>query len=210
MKEEKNNEQIILQAAEEEFLIKGYAAAKTMEIAKKAGVTHAMLHYYFRTKENLFNKVYESKIVLLKESIFILLHDHPATFVERLRSGIEGHFDFLRANPKLPLFIINEMISKPERMELLKESIGRVAQEVFGPLQQQLDEAHQKGLIKEIKATDLLIDVISLNAFVFVVYPLAQSIVLPMYSSEDEFFEARKQESVRTIFARLGIDASMV
>ena len=44
----------ILQAAEKEFLEKGYAGAKTTDIAAAAGVTHAMLHYYFRTKDKLF------------------------------------------------------------------------------------------------------------------------------------------------------------
>ena len=62
MKEETSNtEQSILKAAEKEFLKKGFSGSKTTEIAKEAGVTHAMLHYYFRTKENLFNKVFEEK-----------------------------------------------------------------------------------------------------------------------------------------------------
>ena len=62
MKEDTSNtEQSILKAAEKEFLKKGFSGSKTTEIAKEAGVTHAMLHYYFRTKENLFNKVFEEK-----------------------------------------------------------------------------------------------------------------------------------------------------
>ena len=61
-KEDKNTEQAILKAAEEEFLKKGYALSKTTDIAKQAGVTHAMLHYYFRTKENLFEKVFSQKV----------------------------------------------------------------------------------------------------------------------------------------------------
>lgn len=51
MSKKDNTEQAILQAAETEFLDKGFALAKTTEIAKQAGVTHAMLHYYYRTKE---------------------------------------------------------------------------------------------------------------------------------------------------------------
>ena len=62
MKEETSNtEQSILKSAEKEFLKKGFSGSKTTEIAKEAGVTHAMLHYYFRTKENLFNKVFSKK-----------------------------------------------------------------------------------------------------------------------------------------------------
>ena len=47
----------ILEAAEKEFFEKGYAGARTTSIAEAAGVTHAMLHYYFRTKDNLFERI---------------------------------------------------------------------------------------------------------------------------------------------------------
>ena len=70
MKEETSNtEQSILKAAEKEFLKKGFSGSKTTEIAKEAGVTHAMLHYYFRTKENLFNKVFEEKARQLADTL---------------------------------------------------------------------------------------------------------------------------------------------
>ena len=69
---DRTREAAILKAAEEEFLTKGYAGARTTEIAKVAGVSHTMLHYYFRTKENLFNCVYEQKVKLLSESISVL------------------------------------------------------------------------------------------------------------------------------------------
>ena len=57
-----NSQDRILKAAEEEFLMKGFAGARTTEIAKQAGVTHAMLHYYFNTKEQLFEQVMNEKM----------------------------------------------------------------------------------------------------------------------------------------------------
>ena len=62
-------EKIILQAAEEEFLLKGFAGARTTEIAQKAGVNHAMLHYYFNTKEQLFEQVMAEKMALFRDSV---------------------------------------------------------------------------------------------------------------------------------------------
>ena len=53
----RNKEQAILEAAEREFIAKGFAGARTTSIAEAAGVTHAMLHYYFRTKEQLFERI---------------------------------------------------------------------------------------------------------------------------------------------------------
>lgn len=67
--QQENTSQRILKAAEEEFMNKGFAGAKTVEIARRAGVTHAMLHYYFRTKEMLFDRVLDDKICCLAEGV---------------------------------------------------------------------------------------------------------------------------------------------
>ena len=61
-KSPRDTETLILQAAEKEFFEKGYSGAKTTAIAEAAGVTHAMLHYYFRTKDKLFEKIVSDKI----------------------------------------------------------------------------------------------------------------------------------------------------
>ena len=87
MKEEQNTEQAILKAAEKEFIEKGYALSKTTEIAKAAGVTHAMLHYYFRTKENLFDKVFQEKSRLIAGS-FASIVNEDLPFLEKVaKSG---------------------------------------------------------------------------------------------------------------------------
>ena len=111
MKEETSNtEQSILKAAEKEFLKKGFSGSKTTEIAKEAGVTHAMLHYYFRTKENLFNKVFEEKAKQLADT-FLSRVDESLPFLEKIKCFIEAHFDLLTANPELPLFIYREILT---------------------------------------------------------------------------------------------------
>ena len=48
----------ILEAAQELFLEKGYMATSTVDIAKKVGCNQALVHYYFRTKQNLFKQIY--------------------------------------------------------------------------------------------------------------------------------------------------------
>ena len=71
---EQNTEQVIVEAAEAEFLEKGYDGAKMLSIARRAGVAHSMLHYYYRSKENLFQAVMLRKtreIVPLFRGIFL-------------------------------------------------------------------------------------------------------------------------------------------
>lgn len=123
MKEETSNtEQSILKAAEKEFLKKGFSGSKTTEIAKEAGVTHAMLHYYFRTKENLFNKVFEEKARQLADT-FLSRVDESLPFLEKIKCFIEAHFDLLTANPELPLFIYREILTNECGKEICRKTL---------------------------------------------------------------------------------------
>ena len=122
--QEKNNtEQLILEAAEQEFFAKGFGGARTAVIAEKAGVTHAMLHYYFRKKEYLFERIVAKNISLLAQTITAAMGNSDLPIVERLKSGIAAHFDLIAANPQLPRFFLNEVLSRPEHYHILYEGI---------------------------------------------------------------------------------------
>ena len=95
----RNKEQAILEAAEQEFLNKGFAGARTTSIAEAAGVTHAMLHYYFRTKEQLFERILDEKMRLMSRSVLTAFGQPDLPLPERIRDGVESHFDFIAANP---------------------------------------------------------------------------------------------------------------
>ena len=104
-KENRTTEEAILEAAEAEFIEKGFDQARTVSIAQRAGVTHAMLHYYFRTKEQLFDKILDRKIGLIEEIITSLFAEPDLPLKERLTQVISRHFDLLVANPGLPRFL---------------------------------------------------------------------------------------------------------
>ena len=200
---EKSKDQAILEAAEQEFLEKGFEATKTTKIASLAGVTHAMLHYYYRTKENLFDMVFDKKTKLLKESMFIVFDNPDMPFLEKVQTGIEAHFDFIRANPALPRFVINELIYKPKRMELLEARIKRVSGGILEKISAEIEREVKKGTINPIDPITLIVDVASMNVFVFAVMPLLRIIAIDSYGSEDAFLEARKKENVEIIMRRL-------
>ena len=98
----------ILKVAEELFVEKGYSATSTVEIASKAGCNQALVHYYFRTKANLFNKILESKISFMV-SAFDYIDNKELSFTENLTKTIEMHFDALTKDKKLPIFVLNEI-----------------------------------------------------------------------------------------------------
>ena len=166
-----SRESQILEAAEKVFLTKGYAASKTMEIAEMAGVNHALLHYYFRTKENLFNKVFIEKIDLFIDSFKDLFAKELPLF-ELVTSVIETQFVFLEKNDKLPFFLVNEVISNPIYQKMFKERFFSKIKDHLQDAERLLKEEVEKGTIKEITLVDLLISISSLNMFYYMLKPI--------------------------------------
>ena len=198
-------EKIILQAAKEEFLLKGFAGARTTEIAQKAGVNHAMLHYYFNTKEQLFEQVMAEVIALFRDSVASVFEQSDMPVLEQIKEAMSRHFDFVRQNPLLPRFIINEISVRPEYIESLKSKLLPIAGNAFRKLQHSLDEASARGEICQIDARTLLIDVISMNLFVFIAHPIVTQ-MQPVLGDLNAFYEARKQENIHVITKRLKND----
>lgn len=195
----------ILQAAEKEFFEKGYAGARTASIAEAAGVTHAMLHYYFRTKDKLFEQIVAGKINMLGDIILSAIGDDNLPLEERIRQGVERHFDFIAANRDLPRFIVNEVLSRPNHIEIMKRNALHIVNSLLGSLQREIDEYASRGLCRKVDARMLLIDIVSLNVFPFMAAPIVYSAIGDSYSNYDEFLAMRKKENVETILNKLKI-----
>ena len=201
--EKQSKEQQILAAAEQEFLTKGYDGARTTSIAQAAGVTHAMLHYYFRTKEQLFERIVDEKFATMSHSMVAIIGDPSLPIVERIKGGIAAHFDFIAANPLLPRFVINEIVSRPERYEVLYKRAGSVVNSVYNGLQAEVDCAAERGEIEQVDVKMLFISIMSLNIFTFVAYPFMEPIMGELMANREQFLAARKAENIETILRRI-------
>ena len=202
---QRDTEALILQAAEREFLEKGYSGAKTTAIAQAAGVTHAMLHYYFGTKEKLFEKIVADKMDKLKRVMFGVIGNPDLPLRERLKQGVEQHFDFIAENPHLPRFIFNELHEHPDRIDQVKNSIASIAAKAITTLQNEIDRKAASGECRPVDARMLMLDIASLNLFPFVAAPLISSSFGKLFEGRDEFLEMRKKENVRTVLGKLGL-----
>ena len=201
---ETENEKLILEAAEAEFLEKGYAKSRTTEIAKRAGLTHAMLHYYFRTKDNLFEMVFQSKAKLMSEVLFLAFKkDLP--FLEKLKKGIEDHFDLIALNSKLPNFIFNEILYDEKLKVLFLGIIKEKATILLESLKQEIDIEVKNGAIRYIDPYDLLYSIVSLNLFVFMGAPIINGIMNFDESQYKQFLVHRKQMNVEFILHQLSV-----
>lgn len=205
MKEQEkiSKEQLILEAAEQEFFIKGYDGARTTSIAQRAGVTHAMLHYYYRTKEQLFERIIEKNITTIGQTMLAAMGNPTMPIVERLKDGISAHFDLVATNPLLPHFLLNEIIARPERYNLLYNKVKSIAGALFASMQCEIDEASERGEIERVDIRMLFISILSLNIFPFVIHDFAQPIMGDLMADKEQFIQQRKAENIETIMRRI-------
>ena len=200
--EKQSKEQQILAAAEQEFLTRGYDGARTTSIAQAAGVTHAMLHYYFRTKEQLFKRIVDEKFETMSHSMFAIMGDPSLPIVERIKGGIEAHFDFVAQNPLLPRFVINEIISRPERYDVLYKRVGAIIDNVYRGLQSEINRSAERGEIERVDIKMLFISIMSLNIFTFLAYPFMEPLMGELMVNRERFLAERKAENIETILRR--------
>jgi TetR/AcrR family transcriptional regulator len=198
-------EQRILEVAERLFLEKGFALTSTTEIAKEAGCNQALVHYYFRTKDNLFETIFIKKF----ESFFAGLDfiDEPgAPFETTLQRLVEAQFELVRRNPQLPFLVINELTTNPSRIESLKQRVGGLIAGMHSRLGSLLDAAVAAGRIRPVGLVDVVFDLLSLNVAVFLAAPIAKPVLGLDEAGYEAIIEARKREIVELIVRGLAPD----
>ncbi len=199
----KDTEQLILEAAVKEFSAKGFDGARTATIAAEAGVTHTMLHYYFRTKEKLFERIFKDKIESILNMVITPMVRSEGSIKDRIANGVEIHFDFLMANRDLPIFFVTTLNSKPELYSEITNTLMSTADSRKGALQSELDVATERGEIRQVDAAAILADIASLNVMPFLAYPIMMAALGYTPDKEDQFFADRKKENVEIILKRL-------
>jgi len=199
---EDSTEQRIFEAARDVFIQKGMEGAKMQEIADRAGLNKALLHYYYRSKEKLFEMVARS---IINRAIPIIRKTIESD--EPLHQKIAGFIDFyinlINHNPFVPLFIISEMNKHPDSFFEKIMPIGVPKPQIF---LKQVEEAIERGEIKPIKPEHLLINVVSMCVFPFLGKPMLR-IVLAMDPAElKQFYEERTEVVKQFVFAALRPD----
>lgn len=202
MAKKDNKEQEILLAAEKLFAEKGFKGATTSLIAAEAGVTHAMLHYYFRTKEQIFLKVCDSYMEEVRSELRPIME--PAVYdVELIKTVTEICFDFFCSHSgQMSLFL---EVAK-ERPELLEEYVAELGRYMGGAItahQERTEAAVREGKINDISFSDLLLDIVSVCASPFFFEPVVDNIMKMDAARKKEFLESRKREAVELIANRI-------
>ena len=196
-----NTETEILIAAKEIFQQKGMAGARMQEIADKAKINKALLHYYYRSKQLLFEAVFKSAFLLLAPQLNKVLNDDSDLF-EKIRKFTENYVSFVIKHPYLPNFVIQELNKNPEFVQKLRSEKNFPSIEKF---KLQVSDAINQGIIKPIEAEQLFINIISLNIFPFIGEPLLMALVNVDKESYNKILENRKTEVAEFIINSIKI-----
>jgi TetR/AcrR family transcriptional regulator len=196
-----NTETEILIAAKEIFHQKGMAGARMQEIADKAQINKALLHYYFRSKQLLFEAVFKSAFSLLAPQLQKVLNDDSDLF-EKIKNFTENYISFVIKHPYIPNFVIQELNTNPEFVNKLKSETNFPSIDKF---KLQVNDAIKLGVIRPIEAEQLFINIIALNIFPFIGEPLLMALVNVDKESYDRLLENRKTEVTKFIINSIKI-----
>lgn len=185
-----NTELEILEAAKQVFQQKGMAGARMQEIADKAKINKALLHYYYRSKQLLFEAVFKNAFSLLAPQLNKVLNDDSALF-EKIENFTESYVTFVIDHPYLPNFVIQELHSNPDFLMTLRSQKNFPTMEKFS---QQVKDSIGKGEIRSIKAEQLLINILSLNIFPFIGQPLVMALLNVEKDQYNKILLDRKSE----------------
>lgn len=191
-----DKESVILEAARKVFLQHGLEGASMQMIADVAGINKALLHYYYRSKERLFEAVFEEAFNKFFPEIGSLMTSDTDLY-EKIEMFVDLYITGLKKYPQIPLFILHELNRDPSRVV---ERIMRI-KDVPEVIIAQVEEEYRRGNITRIDPFQLMINLISLCIFPFIARPIIQGVFLQGDATRfDELMESRKKEIPRFIF----------
>ena len=169
-----STEERIKAAARKVFHQKGFAGTRTRDIAEEAGINHAMLNYYFRSKEKLFEMVMMETMTQFFKGVNLMLNDESTSLDEKIDLIVSNYVDLLLKEPELPTFILNEVRPNPQafvEQNPIKEAL------THSVLTRQYAEAVARGEITEPNLMQAILNVIGLVIFPFIAKPILTSII---------------------------------
>ncbi|MCL9808903.1 TetR/AcrR family transcriptional regulator [Flavobacterium luminosum] len=181
-----STEEKIFEAAFKVFQSKGFTGARMQEIADEAGINKAMLHYFFRSKEKLFEAVFMNAFGKLAPQINQIFNSDDVLF-EKIEKFIHSYISFVMEYPFLPQFIIQEMNNNPEFVAKFLKDKKRPNPE---KLLKQIEKEIELGSIKPIPPKQLVLDIFSMTAFPFAAQTLVKGII---NISNEEFFRLMEE-----------------
>ncbi len=189
LKTDPNTEEKIKEAARLVFHKKGFAATRTRDIAEEAGINLALLNYYFRSKQKLFNIIMLESLKIFFNSIKIVIDDKTLLFEEKLTRITSNYIDTLLVNPEIPLFILSEIRNDPEH---LMQNVGIKEVLLGSDLMLQLIDKIASEEFKPIHPMNFILNFIGMTVFPFIASPMLKILGSMDQEAFDQLITDRK------------------
>lgn len=190
-------EENILNAARKVFIRKGFEGARMQEIANEAGINKALLHYYFRTKERLFEQIFSEAFNQIRPAFLAALQ--PETDIKKfVKTFVASYFTLLNQMPYLPNFVIGELNRDPQRLVKLLGKQQIPVEAIRAMIQREIDNNN----MHYIDPRHFMVHTISLIVFPFVARPIITALFLDHNPDAYQQFINARQEEVTTFILR--------
>ena len=186
---EKQTEERIFDAATEVFLERGMDGARMQDIADQAGINKSLLHYYYRSKDRLFDAVFE-KVASRMFTRFAPLLDPGLTLEEKIRFFFREHISFLEQNPRLPSFLLNEINRNPQRIKSIIRKFD--PEKLYDILEKQHGEELKQFGITPTLLPQIITSVAAMSIFPFVARGIVETILEKIGLNFKDYIEERK------------------
>jgi AcrR family transcriptional regulator len=193
-------EKRILSAARKEFIAKGLDGARMQSVASAAGVNKALLHYYYRSKEKLYQKVLEDTLGTVWGAISAEFRaQDPSLGLEPLlRTVVTTYVRVLAANPEFPLFVFREMANGDRSFAEGLPALVRDFQDVPATLVKALQSEIAAGRVKPIPPVHFFMNLMGMTVATFLIMPMIRRIG-PAFGIKVEFDQAFLEQRIESI-----------
>jgi AcrR family transcriptional regulator len=185
-----NTESRIKTAARIVFHKKGFAATRTRDIAEEAGLNLALLNYYFRSKEKLFELVMLETLSAFLLNLGTVVNDPATTLEKKIELIAAKYIDTFALEPEIPLFIMSELRSHGADIFDKLPTASTILQSV---LIRQFKESVRGGKIAEANPLHFLMNTMGLIIFPFVASPMLKKIAALSDTQFDKLMQERKK-----------------
>ena len=182
-------EEKIKEAARKLFTERGFAAVKTRDIAEEAGLNLALLNYYFRSKQKLFDIIMVENFQKFVEQLIPIMGNENIPLEEILTQVTASYIDMLKQNPDLPFFILNEMRSQSSKLEFVREKMTAVRAAFLARIEDKI----LKKKISRATNGHMMMNFMGLIIFPFVAQPLVMRVNNFSKKEYEDLMEERKK-----------------
>ncbi len=197
---DKNAELKILDAARKIFLEKGLAGARMQDIANEACLNKALLHYYYRSKERLFQTIFQDELLNFFNNMQEIM-SAPISLFEKIELLVAKEIDTMNSCPRLPIFIMNELTQDPD--SCLMKMKNMEMHKLYAKFRNEVEVEIKKGTIKKVNPDHLFLNLLAMTSYPFIAKPVVRGLFELNEDGYTDFIEQHKKDVSKFIIDSL-------